>query len=136
MEKETEKVEVVVGVLLEKDGKFLLVQESREPKRGLWNWPAGKVDKGDNIKQTAIKEAREESGFDVSLVREIGVFHGDISEPVKHLFYAEIIGGKLEFPLDEIMDASWFTLDEIKKMNNLRSKWILEGIEIFNETKN
>jgi len=135
MEKETEKIEVVAGVLLEKNNKFLLVKEGRGPSEGLWNWPAGKVDKGDNIKQTAIKEAKEESGFNVSLVREIGIFHEDISKPVKHLFYAEIIGGKLDFPVGEITDANWFTLEEIKKMDNLRGVWILDGIEIFNETK-
>ncbi|MFA6585883.1 MAG: NUDIX domain-containing protein [Candidatus Paceibacterota bacterium] len=135
MEKETEKIEVVAGVLLFKDNKFLLVQEGRGPKKGLWNWPAGKVDKGDNIEQTAVKEAKEESGFDVSLIKEIGIFHKDITRPVAHLFYAEIIGGELKIPADEIMNAGWFSLDELKKFTNLRAEWILDGIEIFNKTR-
>lgn len=51
---------------------------------------------------------------------------------VKHLFYAEIIGGNLNFDKDEIMAAQWFSLDKLIKMNNLRDNWIVEGIQIFN----
>ena len=135
MKKPTVKVNVVAGVLIKRDNKFLLVQEGKISKRGLWNWPAGKVDEGDNIRQTAVKEAKEESGFDVNLIREIDVFHENIDKPVKHLFEAEIIGGDLDFPKNEIMDVRWFTLNELKKMGNLRDSWILEGIEIFNKTR-
>ena len=64
MEKEVYMAPVVAGVALQRDDKFLLVQEKKPHVLGLWNLPAGKVDMGDTIPQTAIKEAKEESGFE------------------------------------------------------------------------
>src|SRR3989344_8062443 len=120
-------VHVVAGVLLKKEDRFLLVQEGEGAKKGLWNWPAGKVDEGYTLEETAVKEAKEETVYNVKLIREIGIFHEGTKEAVKHLFYAEIIGGELNFPKDEIADAKWFSLDELEGMNNLRGKWILGG---------
>ena len=48
---------VVAGVVLEHDGTYLLVQEKQPRAYGLWNLPAGRVDEGDTIEQTAVKEA-------------------------------------------------------------------------------
>lgn len=135
----SEKLEnaiVVSGVLVKKDNKYLLVQEAKEVAKGLWNLPAGRVEKGTSIEENAIKEAKEETGFDVKLIKEIGIFHNDGDNAVKHVFEAKIIAGELKFSKDEIMDARWFTLDEIVKMKKiLRSGWVLGSIELL-ESKN
>src|SRR5271156_2584482 len=118
MEKEVVMVPVVAGVILKEDGKYLLVQEKQPRAYKLWNLPAGRVDVGDTIEQTAIKEAKEESGFDVRLIRKVGIFQNKAEEPPKHAFEAEIIGGSLQFPEDELLDARWFTFEELNKMKN------------------
>lgn len=129
MEKEVIKVPIVAGCLIEKDGKYLLVQEKQPRAYGLWNFPAGRVDVGDTIEQTAIKEAREESGYDIELIRKIDIYQDSATEPPQHAFEARIISGDLKFPQDEILDARWFTFEEIKSMeNSLRGSWIIEAI--------
>lgn len=131
MEKEIIKVAVVAGVVIKKDSKYLLVQEKQPKVYGLWNLPAGRVDVGDTIEQTAIKEAREESGFDVKLTGKIGIYHDTALEDVRHAFRAEIIGGELNFPEDEILDARWFSFSEIetlRKSGKLRSEWMFDAI--------
>ncbi len=131
MEKEVVKTNVVAGVVIKQEGKYLLVQEKQPKAYGLWNLPAGRVDVGDTIEQTAIKEAKEESGYDVELVRKIGIFQNDATEAVKHAFEAKIIGGELKFPEDELLDAKWFTIEEIENMKDeLRGRWILEAINV------
>lgn len=125
------KVGVVAGVVLKRNGKYLLVQEKKPRAYGLWNLPAGKVDEGYGIEETAIKEAKEESGFDVRLIREISIYHINIHEPVKHAFEAEIIGGELAFPEDELLDARWFSYEEIIQLeaeSKLRGEWVLDTI--------
>ncbi len=130
MEKPVVMVPVVAGVVLKKDDKFLLVQEKQPRAYGLWNLPAGRVDVGDSIEETAMKEAKEEVGFDVKLIRKIGIYQDKAEEPPKHAFEAEIIGGELKFPEDELLDAKWFGLEEVKGMKEkLRGGWILETIE-------
>lgn len=123
---------IVAGAVIKKGGEYLLVQEKQPKAYGLWNWPAGKVEIGDSIEETAIKEAKEESGFDVELVRKLDIFQDSVDTPPKHAFEAKIIGGELNYPEDEILDAKWFTADEIKSMRDkLRGEWILGAINIL-----
>ena len=121
---------MVAGVILKKEGKFLLVQEKKPSVYGKWNLPAGKVEVGDTLEQTAVKEAKEESGYDVKLIREIGIYQKDVNRPVMHIFEAKIVGGELNYPKDEILDAKWFSLNEIFAMKEkLRESFIYEAIE-------
>ncbi len=122
---------VAAGVVLHKDGKYLLVQERQEKCYGKWNLPAGKVDEGDSIEYTAVKEAKEESGYEVELGEKIGVFQKTAQEAVKHVFKARIVGGKLEVPQDELLDVKWFAYDEIVKLDQqgeLRDPCVVESI--------
>lgn len=123
----------VAGVVIKKDGRYLLVQERQPKAYGLWNLPAGKVEIGATIEETAIKEAREETGYAVELLYPIKIFHASAESPVGHSFAAKIVSGTLHFPEDEILDAAWFTLEEIRRMKSkLRSsKWVLESIENY-----
>jgi ADP-ribose pyrophosphatase YjhB (NUDIX family) len=116
---------------VKQDGKYLLVQEKQPKAYGLWNIPSGRVDVGDTIEQTAVKEAKEETGFDVELIRKFTVFQDRATTPPKHAFEAKIIGGTLQIPEDEILDAGWFTFSEIETMKDkLRSPWVLEAVQM------
>lgn len=127
---------VVVGVLIKKGNKYLLVQEKSKKIYGLWNLPAGHIDRGESIEDAAIREAREETGYKIKLIKKIAIFQRKITESVKHVFKAKIIGGKLQYPEDEILDVKWFTYPEIKKMKNkFRTYWVLEGIGILEKKK-
>jgi 8-oxo-dGTP pyrophosphatase MutT (NUDIX family) len=137
---EITKVKVIAGVVVKKDGKYLLVQEGgplSRACRGLWNFPAGKVDLGETFEEAATREAKEESGFDVKIIRKLGIFQSTPTEAVKHAFLAEIIGGEIAYSKEEILDARWFTIDEIRGMKDkLRDNWILDAIEIAENSTN
>ena len=77
---------------------------------------------------------KEESGYAVELIKELKIFHERATSVVKHVFEGKIIGGELKIPEDEILDAKWFTFDEIKLMKDkLRSNWVIETISILEE---
>jgi ADP-ribose pyrophosphatase YjhB (NUDIX family) len=97
-EKEVIRVPIVAGVVIKKDGRYLFVQEKQPSAYGLWNFPAGRVDVGETIEEAAIREAKEESGYDIELIRKIDIFQENAQEPAKHAFEARIIGGDLNFP--------------------------------------
>jgi ADP-ribose pyrophosphatase YjhB (NUDIX family) len=84
MDERNAKTFIVAGVLLEKDGKYLLIQEAQKKAYGLWNFPAGKVEEGMTI-ETAIKKQKE-SGFDVELMNKVGSFQEESTRPVKNIF--------------------------------------------------
>jgi len=124
--------QVVAAVLIKKDGKYLLVQEKKAEAYGFWNLPAGRMEVGDIQEETAIREAKEETGYDVKLVNKIGVFWTKGSSTPKHVFEAEIIGGQLKYPENEILDVQWFTFEEILAMRDkLRRPWVFEAVSQF-----
>ncbi len=66
---------VACGVLLEHDGRVLLVRRRNEPGRGLWCLPCGFADADEPPDQAARREASEEAGLDVQIVTLLGAYH-------------------------------------------------------------
>jgi 8-oxo-dGTP pyrophosphatase MutT (NUDIX family) len=126
---------VIAGVVLRDNGKYLLVQENQPNTQthGLWNFPAGKVDLGDTLEHTAIKEVKEEVGVEVELIKKIGIFQDSADTPPKHAFEGKILAGEIKFP-EEIMAAQWFSFKELQAMEEqLRGEWVLGAISILEE---
>lgn len=125
-------LKLVAGCILQKDGKYLLVQEKLPKAYGKWNLPAGHADPGESTVDAAVREVKEETGLVVIADKE--VFSEAIPERGRefHIFTAQTVGGKLIVQPDEIMDAQWFSLDEIyqlQKDDQLRSEWMVRAIE-------
>jgi len=127
-----ERAAVVAACLIKKDDKYLLVQEAQPKAYGLWNLPAGHVDKGETIRDAAIREAKEETGYDVSLLKEVAVLHEEAISAVKHVFSADVTGGEILLKNDEILDVKWLTFEEIKTINSndkIRRPWVWDIIQ-------
>ena len=121
---------IVAGGVIEQEGKYLLIQEAKEDVRGKWNLPAGKQDPGETISEAAKREIHEECGFSVELtgVCQIGSWRSAINTVIAIIFSTKIVGGEINFNPDEILDAKWFTYDEILAMKSeLRSADFLIG---------
>jgi NADH pyrophosphatase NudC (nudix superfamily) len=130
-EETIERVGIVAGCVVKRDDKYLLVQEKQAKVYGLWNIPAGYVDKGETIEQAAVREVKEEAGFDVTLGKQLGVYHEGLPRPVKHIFVGNLVGGELHVQEDEILDAKWLTFEEVEALDKdgkLRAPWIMEVI--------
>ena len=90
---------IVVGGVVRKNGKYLLVQEAQEKCRGKWNVPAGILDPNETIFEGAKREVFEESGFNVNLtgIATIGNRVLKDDEWIGVLFSTEIIDGDIKF---------------------------------------
>ena len=129
---ESQTLKLVAGCILQEEGRYLLVQEKLPKAYGKWNLPAGHVDPGESTVHAAVREVKEETGLVVTADKE--VFSEAIPERDRefHIFTAQIVGGTLIVQPDEIMDAQWFSLDEIyqlQKDDQLRSEWMVRAIE-------
>jgi mutator protein MutT len=102
---------VGVGVVIVSDGAILLVQRGRDPGKGLWAVPGGKVRRGETMREAARREAREETGLDVDVGDVIWV--GEHIDDDHHLvlvdFAASVIGGQLA-AADDADDVRWVSL--------------------------
>lgn len=121
---------VIVGGVVEKDGKYLLVQEAKEKCRGKWNLTAGHLDPNETIFDAAKREVKEECGLDVELtgVCQIGNMKLENDLFVSIIFSTNVIGGDIKFNPDEILDTKWFTYEEILAMKDqLRDTGLILG---------
>jgi len=128
-----------VATIVEKEGKFLLVEERRliDNKGTLgvvYNQPAGHVDEGESIIAAAIRETLEETRWQVKLKHLVGIYI--YTAPAngvtyhRYCFAAEAIKHLAENGLDDgIIDTKWFSWDEITQLNNLRSPLVKRCIK-------
>lgn len=115
---------IIVGGVLKKDNKYLLVQEAQEKVRGKWNIPAGHLDPNETIFEGAKREIFEESGFNVELTGIASIVNRKVPDDtfIGIIFSTEITGGEISINPAEILDIKWFTYDEIINMKDkLRS---------------
>lgn len=61
------------SVIIESAGKVLLLRRAFDPGKGKLDIPGGAVNEGESVEQAAVREAKEETGFDVELVKKIDV---------------------------------------------------------------
>src|SRR3954470_4458799 len=66
---------VAVGTIITTgDSRLVLVRRAIEPGYGLWVFPGGFVDRGEELPKAAIREAREECGLEVRLDRLVNIY--------------------------------------------------------------
>ena len=78
-------MQVIVGGIIEKEGKFLMVQEAKKKCYGKWNFPAGHLEEGETIYDGAIREIFEETGCRVRLTNVLPIINTEL-ENVNFIF--------------------------------------------------
>jgi 8-oxo-dGTP diphosphatase len=103
------------GVVIEKEGKILLVKRKYNPYKGDWSLPAGFMEYDESPQECAIREIKEELNVDIKLDGLFGVYSGK-DDPRTHavliMYWAEIIDGELK-PGDDAEEIRFFAQVEI-----------------------
>jgi len=119
------KPNVTVAAVIERGGRFLLVEERSADGRLVLNNPAGHLDPGESLVEAVVREVLEETAcvftpthlVGVYLARSIGSYASDAGEPITYLRFA--FTGTVGEPepgrvLDDgIVRALWLTPAEI-----------------------
>ena len=114
---------IIGGAIIERDGKYLLVQEGEnhvDNCKGKWGAPGGHVDEGETILEAAVREVYEETGCKVDLtgVCQIGTEADPASIFIVIVFLAKLTESVDSFSSEEISATKWFTYEEICAMSN------------------
>ena len=90
----------------------------RRSDNGRWGLPGGAMDVGETVEQACVREVKEETGYDVRVVRLVGVYSdpqwttiryadGNAFQFVTSLFECRVVGGEARL-CEESSELGWF----------------------------
>ena len=109
------------AIILNKDKtKILLIKRGSKAYHGYWGFISGKMDWGEEVKETVIREVKEETNLDIEVVKFVGRYYDKKGRhPTKTMIclphICKVIGGELK-AADDALEAKWVALEEIKDM--------------------
>ena len=127
---------VTVATIIERNGKFLLVEE-RINNKVVFNQPAGHVEPNETLINAAVRETMEETGWTVVPMALLGFYTYTTQCKTKTFyrttFIAEAKHFNPEYRLDpDIIRTHWMSLDEIEsRKSSLRSPIVLKCAEDY-----
>ncbi|MFT4264293.1 MAG: NUDIX domain-containing protein [Nocardioides sp.] len=123
------------AVIVEGSGQEarILLALWNEQSRKRWTLPGGGVELHESPEQGAVREVKEETGYDVELTgllgietdvfaeeqrqRGVGAYGGRSLKAVRVFYAARIVGGELAPEVDGTTDeARWWPLDEVDEL--------------------
>lgn len=104
---------LAVGTIIRMpDQRIVLARRAIEPGHGRWVFPGGYVDRGEEIRSAARREAREEAGIEIALDGLVGIYSYPGTTAVIVVYAARWTSGTLAID-DESSEIQTFALTEL-----------------------
>ncbi len=124
------------GIVFNGKGEILLTQHS---KNHHWGFPKGWIDKGETVKDAAIREVKEEGGIKAEILEKVGenkyvyTLNGEKIFKVVTIFLMKYISGDPKDHDWEISEALWYEPeDALKRLDFSQDKTLLKkALEIY-----
>ncbi len=103
------------------ENKILLIKRKTPPFIGYWALPGGRMDPGETIEQTIVREVKEETGLDVTIVRKIGEYvEKGVKDEIEYEYYptcfvVKPVHGEIQKQDSEIQEIKLFNLNDLPK---------------------
>jgi phosphatase NudJ len=124
-------IHLTVSAIIEYNNKFLLVWDKTSQGLKL-NQPAGHVEPNESITNAVIREVKEETGLNFTPQKLVGIYYFQLQEKTfLRVCFKGSVSGDLDNPApdaadENVVSASWFSLDEIKEQNNDHRSFIVQ----------
>jgi 8-oxo-dGTP diphosphatase len=108
---------LAVSVVVYQESRFLLVERAKNPGKGMYAFPGGKVEAGESLSDAARRELLEETGLvagEVAPLTQVTI-HGVAGGFLLHVFLAESVIGNLVAG-DDAASAGWYLLEELNAL--------------------
>jgi 8-oxo-dGTP diphosphatase len=113
----------VAAVIWNDQREVLLIRRTKEPRKGQWSLPGGKVEFGESLEDAVRREVQEETGLEIALLGLAGIAETmlDASVGAADLHFvlidysARVVSGEAVAASDAT-DATWFSLEAIEEL--------------------
>jgi len=130
------KPNVTVAAIVERDGRFLFVEERTEAGLAL-NQPAGHLDEGESLIDACAREAFEETGWRLRPTALVGIYQWPRPDGaltyLRFAFAGELLAHDAQQPLDEgIVRTLWLNRDQLAASRaRHRSPLVLQCVDDY-----
>ena len=127
-------VEIIVGAIVVKNNKILMVKEAKKNCYGKLAFPAGNLEENETIFEGVKRETKEETGCDIELKKVFPIITNGKNIIMIHIL-ANLVNNSIQYNKDEIIETKWIELEQLKKMKSdeLRSypvvNFIIQNLE-------
>ncbi|MEZ5446196.1 MAG: NUDIX hydrolase [Gammaproteobacteria bacterium] len=131
------KPNVVVASVVERDGRFLVVEERDEEGRLVINQPAGHLDRGETLIAAARRETLEETAWHTEPLAIIGIYTyprpGTDIVYMRCCYHSRALRHEPDRPLDYPVErVCWYTREELLERRPMhRSPLVMRCIEDY-----
>ena len=109
-----------VMMAVDENQRVLLVRQYRLPAQDyLWEIPAGRLDPGENPREAAERELREETGYSAKKWTELASYYpspGFLAEKMTVFLAQDLTEGEQQPMDDERIETKWFDSAELDRM--------------------
>ncbi len=109
---------LTVDALIIFEGKLVLIRRGNPPFKDCLALPGGFVEVGETVEAAVIREAKEETGLDIEIIKLLGVYSDPLRDPRGHtvsICYLAKGRGKLKAGSDA-KDTGLFGLNDIPEL--------------------
>ena len=115
------KIPIWVSVVLIEGGRILLSNHI-EDDEAFWTLPGGRLETGETVKETAVRELKEETGLDIEprdlLFVDEAVSDGRAIPGLQLVFQGELVGGAFHPKLEEgYLGAEFIEIEQLAQIN-------------------
>ncbi len=112
-----------VGIVaITNENKVVLVKQYRKAiEKAIWEIPAGKLEQGENPRDCAIRELKEETGYTANNIKLIHKFYtsaGFSNQKIYIYLATDLESGEASLEDDEFLDVQEVDLEEVYEMIN------------------
>ena len=99
--------------------RILLIKRNTVPFKGYWALPGGRMDPGEVVEQTIVREVKEETGLEVIIAGKVGEYvEKGVKDDVEYEYYptcflVKTVGGEIKKQESEIQDIKLFNLNAL-----------------------
>jgi 8-oxo-dGTP diphosphatase len=117
---------LTVDAIIEIDSGIILIKRKNPPPG--WAIPGGFVDYGETLEDSVIREAKEETGLDINLVRQFHTYSDPKRDPRHHTVSTIFIAAASGNPVaaDDAAEVKIFTREDLPKEIAFDHRKILE----------